>query len=104
MTLEQQIQQAEKHLKNLRARLAQVNALRSHFGNEYDTDQTNGNPRYKFIGYSKDGHKFSLLYETGDSYIEFMDKRNRLPDVDKDYYGIGFIHVRDIKKHFRRSR
>ena len=104
MTLEQQIQQAEMHLKRLKAQLAQVDTLRTHLGDEYDVDQTHDKPRYKFIGETKDGHSLSLLYVSGDSYVEVMDKRNRLPDVDKDYYGVGFIHIRNIKKYFRRSR
>ena len=46
MTLEQQIQQAEMHLKRLKAQLAQVDTLRTHLGDEYDVDQTHDKPRY----------------------------------------------------------
>ena len=70
MTLEQQIQQAEMHLKRLKAQLAQVDTLRTHLGDEYDVDQTHDKPRYKFIGETKDGHSLSLLYVSGDSYVE----------------------------------
>lgn len=104
MTLEQQIEQAEKHLKNLKAQLAQVNTLRSYFGDEYksyvDFEQT----ELMFKGQGKGGHTFSLIYLVGDDHIEILDKENYLPDVDKDTHGVGFIPLKDIKKYFRRSR
>ena len=103
MTLEQQIEQAEKHLKNLKAQLTQLNTLRSYFGDEdksyVDFEQT------ELCSKAKEKGDTPSYLSVGDDHIEVMDKRNRLPDVDKDY-SRGRLHPypKAIKKYFRRSR